>query len=69
MTHPAADLRTCPAARRDTGVVDTTMTDLRDAYVWRVNAAVPDDRTELIRELNEAYVEEALRRILDSARD
>jgi hypothetical protein len=43
------------------------MTDLRDHYVRRVNEAVADDRTDLIRELNEDYVEEALRLILATA--
>ena len=43
------------------------MTDLRDHYVRRVNEAVAADRTELIRELDEEYVEEALRLILATA--
>ena len=43
------------------------MTDLHDHYVRRVNVAVADDRTDVIRELNEAYVEEALRLILATA--
>ncbi len=43
------------------------MTDLRDHYVHRVNQAVAEDRPELIRELNEAYVEEALHLILATA--
>jgi len=43
------------------------MTDLRDHYVRRVNEAVADDDADLIRELNEDYVEEALHRILASA--
>jgi hypothetical protein len=47
--------------------VNTTMTDLHEHYVRRVNAAVADDRTGVIRELNEAYLEEALRRILATA--
>ncbi len=44
-----------------------TMTDLRDHYVRRVNEAVAEDRTAVIRELNETYVEEALRLILATA--
>ena len=44
-----------------------TMTDLSDHYVQRVNAAVTEDRTDVIRELNEDYVEEALRLILATA--
>lgn len=44
-----------------------TMTDLRDHYVRRANEAVAADRTELIRELDEQYVEEALRLILATA--
>jgi hypothetical protein len=43
------------------------MTDLRDHYVRRVNEAVAADRTELVRELDEAYVDEALRLILATA--
>jgi hypothetical protein len=43
------------------------MTDLHDHYVWRINQAVADDRNDLIRELNEDYVEEALRLILATA--
>jgi hypothetical protein len=43
------------------------MTHLRDHYVRQVNAAVADDRADVIRELNEAYVEEALRLILATA--
>ncbi len=44
-----------------------TMTDLRDHYVRRANEAVAADRPELIRELDEEYVEEALRLILATA--
>ena len=44
-----------------------TMSDLRDHYVRRANEAVAADRTELIRELDEEYVEEALRLILATA--
>jgi hypothetical protein len=44
-----------------------TMTDLRDHYVRRVNTAVAEDRSDLICELNETYVEEALRLILATA--
>jgi len=43
------------------------MTDLQDHYVRRVNDAVADDRGDLVRELNEDYVEEALRLILATA--
>ena len=43
------------------------MTDLRDHYVRRVNEAVADDRDDLVRELNEDYLDEALRLILASA--
>ena len=52
---------------RDTGEVHPTMTDLQDHYVRRVNDAVADDRGDLVRELNEDYVEEALRLILATA--
>lgn len=43
------------------------MTDLHDHYVRRVNAAVAADRPDTVRELDEEYVEEALRLILASA--
>ena len=43
------------------------MTDLRDHYVRRVNEAVAGDRDELVRELNETYVDEALALILATA--
>ena len=52
---------------REDGTVQPTMTDLRDHYVRRANEAVAADRVELIRELDEEYVEEALRLILASA--
>lgn len=67
MTQSAAVLPTREQLRRDTGRVTPTMTDLRDHYVRRVNEAVADDRTDLVRELNEDYVEEALRLILATA--
>lgn len=44
-----------------------TMTDLRDHYVRRADEAVTADRPELLRELEEEYVEEALRLILATA--
>lgn len=44
-----------------------SMNALHDRYVWQVNQAVGEDRTELVRELNEEYVEEALRLILATA--
>jgi hypothetical protein len=43
------------------------MTDLHDHYVRRVNEAVADDRTDVVRELNETYLDEALRLILATA--
>jgi len=43
------------------------MTDLRDHYVRRVNEAVADDRADLLRELNEDCLDEALRLILATA--
>ena len=52
---------------RDTGGVHPTMTGLRDHYVRRVNEAVADDRDDLVRELNELYLDEALRLILTTA--
>ena len=47
--------------------MNPTMTDLRDHYVRQANAAVADDRADLISELNEDYLEEALRLILATA--
>jgi hypothetical protein len=47
--------------------VHPTISDLQDHYVRRVNAAVAADRDDLIRELNEDYVHEALRLILATA--
>jgi hypothetical protein len=44
-----------------------TMKALHDHYVRRVNAAVAADRMELVQELNEGYIEEALRLILATA--
>lgn len=67
MTESAARLPTSRPMRRDTGDVQTTMTELRDHYVRRVNEAVEDDRADLIRELNDAYTEEALDLILATA--
>ncbi len=44
-----------------------TMTDLREHYVRRVNQAVAADLPDVVRELNEEYLEEALRLLLASA--
>ena len=67
MTESAAVLAAPAPSPRDTGGVNPTMTELRDHYVRRVNEAVADDRTDVIRELNEDYLEEALRHILATA--
>ncbi len=67
MTQQAAVLSPRLPRPRDTGDVNPTMTDLHDHYVRRVNEAVADDRADVIRELNEAYVEEALGLILATA--
>jgi hypothetical protein len=67
VTESAAGLRPRRPQPRDTGDVNPTMTDLRDHYVRQVNAAVADDRADLISELNEDYLEEALRLILATA--
>jgi hypothetical protein len=40
------------------------ITALHESYVWQVNEAVAEDRMDLVRELNEEYIEEALRLIL-----
>lgn len=45
----------------------TSLEDLRDRYVRRANEAVAEDRTELLRELDEEYVEAALRLVLATA--
>jgi hypothetical protein len=47
--------------------VQPSMKALHERYVWKVNQAVTADRMELVRELNEEYVEEALRLILATA--
>jgi hypothetical protein len=44
-----------------------TMTALHEEYVWQVNEAVAEGRMDLVQELNEQYVEEALRLILATA--
>ncbi|MCW2575992.1 MAG: hypothetical protein JWR28_86 [Modestobacter sp.] len=44
-----------------------TMTALHESYVWQVNEAVAEDRMDLVQELTEQYVEEALRLILATA--
>ncbi len=67
MTQQAAVLRPRLPRHRDTGDVNPTMTDLHDHYRRRVDEAVADDRADVIRELNEAYVEEALGLILATA--
>ena len=45
----------------------TTLTELQEHYVHRANAALAHERTDLLQELNEEYVEEALDLILASA--
>ncbi len=67
VTESAAVLLTPSPDCRDTGDVNTTMTEMHDHYVRRVDEAVAADRTDVIRELNEDYVEEALRLILATA--
>jgi hypothetical protein len=37
--------------------------ELHDAYAWRVNAAVGDDRLDLVWQLADDYLDEALRLI------
>ena len=36
------------------------MQELHDAYVWEVNAAVGEGRTDLVWQLADAYMDEAL---------
>jgi hypothetical protein len=67
VTESAAVLPTPAPSSRDTGDVNPTMTELRDHYVRRVNEAVADDRSDLIRELSDDYLEEALSLILATA--
>jgi hypothetical protein len=67
VTESAAVLLTPAPRGRDTGDVNPTMTEMHDHYVRQVNEAVATDRTDVIRELNEDYVEEALRLILATA--
>ncbi len=67
MTESAVVPPSTPTVQRETGGVTPTMSDLRDHYVRRVNEAAADDRADLIRELNETYVEEALGLILATA--
>lgn len=43
------------------------MSELHENYVYLVNAAQEADREELVRELNDEYLEEALRLILATA--
>jgi hypothetical protein len=43
------------------------MSALHDRYVWEVNEAVAEDRPDLVEDLNEEYVEAALRLILATA--
>ena len=43
------------------------MTALHEHYVRRVNAAVTEDRMDLVQELYEQYFEEALRRLLETS--
>jgi hypothetical protein len=44
-----------------------TMTALHEQYVWQVNEAVAEDRMDLVHQLNDEYIEEALRLILATA--
>jgi hypothetical protein len=67
VTRSAAVAPARAPSSRDTGDVNPTMTELRDHYVRRVNEAVADDRSDVIRELNEDYLDEALRLILATA--
>ena len=67
VTEPAPALHPRAPRGRDTGDMNPTMIDLHDHYVRRVNDAVADDQADVIRELNDAYLEEALRLILATA--
>ena len=39
--------------------------ELHDAYVWRVNAAIGEDRLDLVSELADEYLDQALALITD----
>jgi len=43
------------------------MTALHEHYVRQVNAAVAEDRMDLVQEFYEQYFEEALRRLLETS--
>ena len=45
-------------------MTELQMTELHEHYVRQVNAAVAEDRMDLVQELSEEYLEEALRRLL-----
>ena len=47
--------------------MQTEMTTLDQRYIWQINAAVAEDRMDLVQSLNEEYIEEALRLILATA--
>jgi len=40
--------------------------ELHDHYVWEVNAAIGDGRTDLVRQLADDYLDSALRLLTDS---
>jgi hypothetical protein len=46
-----------------TGLADD-LRDLHDAYVFKVNAAIADGRTEQVSELSDAYIDDAQRAIV-----
>jgi hypothetical protein len=57
---------TC-GGRTEGDTIQPVMTALHEHYVWQVNEAVAEDRMNLVQQLNEEYIEEALRLILATA--
>ncbi|SFL56453.1 hypothetical protein [Geodermatophilus ruber] len=47
--------------------MQTPMAALHERYIEQVNEAVAEDRMDLVEQLNEEYVEEALKLILATA--
>lgn len=54
-------------ARREAGQMDDIeqLRELHDTYVWEVNAAVGEGRLDLVWQLADQYLDEALRLVTD----
>jgi hypothetical protein len=48
-------------------IMDARLTELQELYTGLVNAAVAEDRMDLVQKLNDEYVEESLRLMLAAA--